>query len=481
MSRQTARQVLEQFNMRPSLVARRYAGLLELPEVTSTGLIGDIRELAEADPVAEIGRDSQRRATLAMAYGYPEPMSDKPFVFTNGKAIIPVHGMLINRFSYSWDYVTGYNFIRNQIAAALEDPDVDGIVYDVNTYGGTVAGCRETADAVYAASKKGGGKPSLAVIDANCFSAGYYLMSAADSISLTPTGGAGSIGVMMMHMDFSGMLEKIGIKATMLFEGAHKVDGNPYEPLSPEVTSDIQAELSTMYDDFVATVVRNRPSLTEKQVRDTQARAYFIAAEALAAGLVDNVKTPPQALEQFFSDSPCDDVDDEPQVEVGEEETNDDEDEDDGETPQHEGSADMNVKPGETAAAAPDAAAIAQAAQTARAAERTRVAAILGHADAVGRSDLASHLAMNTDMDVEAAAAILKVSPKAAAPAAPAPKASAEPMNFRRTMNADSHPNVGTGDEELTDQNGQPQQTVAQRVLANQAKAAGRRPEAAKH
>lgn len=45
-------------------------------------------------------------------------------------------------------------------------------------------------------------------------------------------------------------------------------------------------------------------------------------------------------------------------------------------------------------------------------AERARIAAITGHAEAEGRTKLATHLALNTEMSVEEAGAILAASPK---------------------------------------------------------------------
>jgi hypothetical protein len=89
----------------------------------------------------------------------------------------------------------------------------------------------------------------------------------------------------------------------------------------------------------------------------------------------------------------------------------------------------------------PEEAVIAQAAREAVAADRARQAAIRGHAEADGRVTLADHLAMNTDMSVEDAAAILAASPKTAAAPAPAPKPEAN--QFANFMNADKHPNVG--------------------------------------
>ena len=126
-------------------------------------------------------------------------------------------------------------------------------------------------------------------------------MSGADHMAVTPSGGAGSIGVVLMHMDVSGALEKYGIKIQFITapEDGHKVDGNPYEALSPEVLAELQAEINKMYGVFVSTVTRNRPSLSAQAVRDTQARC-FLADDALAAGLIDLCSNPARCAKRVL-------------------------------------------------------------------------------------------------------------------------------------------------------------------------------------
>jgi hypothetical protein len=46
-------------------------------------------------------------------------------------------------------------------------------------------------------------------------------------------------------------LDMKGITPTLIFAGAHKVDGNPFEPLSPGVRDDLQAEVDNFYSLFV--------------------------------------------------------------------------------------------------------------------------------------------------------------------------------------------------------------------------------------
>jgi hypothetical protein len=147
MSRYHARLVLEQISNRPVLIAPQFVRGTEgaLGPEQNWGIGAAIRDLAVADADAEEAAWTRRKIELAQAYspGVGPSLDVKPFAFADGKAIIPVHGMLINRFPYSWGGATGYNFIRSQVAAAMSDPDVDGIIYDVNSYGGWYPAARK--------------------------------------------------------------------------------------------------------------------------------------------------------------------------------------------------------------------------------------------------------------------------------------------------------------------------------------------------
>ena len=419
MSKYQARAVLNQLVGHPAFVAPTYVnqGVTIGTEVTSSLMLDDLRDLAALVEADEIAKDADRRVVLASSYGYEES-GTKPFVFADGNAIIPIHGILINRFSGSYGFVTGYNFIRKQALAASADPDVQTIIYDVNSNGGTVAGCEETADLIYGLSAGQGGKPSIAVVDANCYSAAYMLASQTDHIAVTPSGGAGSIGVLMMHVDVSKALEDFGVKITFIHAGEHKVDGNMFEPLSDEVKADLQAEVDAAYDTFVAKVARGR-SIDDEDVRNTEARAYG-AQDALALGLVDAVSNPSEAVASYTAAMATDD------------------------NPESE--ENMAPKPAATAAetevtsAAAIEAAATTAATAARTAERERVKGIQGHAEATGREALAAHLAMNTDLDVETAGGILAASPKAVI--APVTEKTEE-NHFKKAMDNSKQPNLG--------------------------------------
>lgn len=391
MSDFAARQALERLHLREVALASGY-----------NNLMSDLKQLAAASPEEQQKKFmEQRRAEMCEAYGLPSQDQRKPFAFSQGIAIIPICGTLINRFGGSYSWITGYNFIRRQLALALGDPDVKGIIFDVNSYGGEAAGCFELSDDIFEARGK---KPMIAVIDSNCYSAGYALASAADKIIITPSGGAGSIGVVAMHVDMSKALDDYGYKITFIHFGDHKVDGNPYEALSDEVKADIQKSVNTSGEKFVSLVARNR-NIDAAKVKATQARVYR-AEEAKSLGLIDTIATPSQAVQVFFDELTGSDS-----------------------QPGKEDAMTDTTKPdaaAQAAAAAADqqAADIKKAASDAVVAEKARISGILSCDEAKGKGKLANHLAMNTSMSIDEAKAMLAVAAaEAATTTAAAPNA----------------------------------------------------------
>lgn len=388
-------------------------------------LAADLREIALID--WSKGKDlfTHRKAEILSTYGYPTThVDEKPFAFANGVAIIPVHGILLNRFSGSYSFATGYNFIRNQRRLAIDDPDVELIAYDYNTYGGLAAGCGELSKEMFDGRHE---KPSIAIVDANCYSAGYNLGSAQDRIVATPSSGVGSIGCVSMHVDLTKMLEQEGVKISVFRSGKEKMNTNPYEPLTDAAKKSIQADIDYHASAFFESVARNR-GLDDSDIRAMEGRC-FNPTEALENGLIDAVQTPAEAIASFLAAKT--------------------------------GGTDMTTTQG-NGGGAPTvtlteaqlskmiadgvAAGVASAIPTAIAAhdkaKTERRAAIMGCDEAKKRQKFAAHLADNTTMSADEAKALLAVS----AEEQPEKKPGSGRNPFQTAMDGTRNPNVGADD-----------------------------------
>jgi signal peptide peptidase SppA len=180
----------------------------------------------------------------------------------------------------------------------MNDPEVAGICLDIDSPGGEVAGCFDLVDEIYHAR---GSKPIHAILTENAYSAAYAIASAADRIHVPRTGGVGSVGVIVIHCDWSQRIKEDGLAVTIITYGDRKAESNPYVKLSDQARAAIQDDVDTMGRLFVSTVARNR-GISEKTIRNTQA-ACFLAADGVQLGLADAVMTPDAAFRKLFTEA----------------------------------------------------------------------------------------------------------------------------------------------------------------------------------
>lgn len=212
-----------------------------------------------------------------------ELAEEKPYEVKGGIAEIPIIGSLVQRGGMdAMSGMTSYGSIEANLNAALADPEVSGVLLEIDSNGGECAGLFGLAAKVKAASK-----PVFAVANEAAFSAAYALACAAKRLYVAPTGSVGSIGVVALHLDQSAYDQETGLKYSYVFSGEKKVDGNPHEPLSDRARADIQSDVDALYDVFVKTVSENR-GISQQAVRATQAATYM-APDALKRGLVDRI------------------------------------------------------------------------------------------------------------------------------------------------------------------------------------------------
>ncbi|MCK5343078.1 MAG: S49 family peptidase, partial [Candidatus Heimdallarchaeota archaeon] len=213
-------------------------------------------------------------------------------------AVIEVYDTLVyrSRGISSLSGLSTYEQIGKNFDEALEDRDVDGVLFDIDTPGGEVSGVFELVDRIYEAR---GIKPIIAAVNDVAYSAGYAIASAADKVYVPRMGGVGSIGVIAVHTDRSKLNEKIGVKYTAIFAGAKKDDLSPHHEITEAAVQEVQLKVDNAYNLFVDTVARHRDISVEK-VRSTEAATYQGNA-GIQAGLVDAVLPWDGVLETFSS------------------------------------------------------------------------------------------------------------------------------------------------------------------------------------
>jgi len=221
------------------------------------------------------------------------PLNNEPkgYQIQDSVAIIPVQGVLGKKANL-FTQVSGMastEMIGNDFKAALNDPQVTGIVLSVDSPGGTVDGTQTLANLVASAR---GVKPVVTLASGAMCSAAYWIgASAAEAFISSGTDQVGSIGVVAGHKDISAAEAMQGVKTTEITAGQYKRVASQYAPLSEAGRANIQDTVDYLYSIFVTDVAKARGVSEEQVLQDMADGRVFIGQQAIDAGLVDGVST----------------------------------------------------------------------------------------------------------------------------------------------------------------------------------------------
>ena len=224
---------------------------------------------------------------------------------TSNVHVLRLHGTILPRTNIDLSDPGGASLetFQANFKQAAADQGARAIIIDVDSPGGQVDLVPETVSMINAAKRAD--RPIIAVANTMAASAAYWIASAADELVVTPSGLVGSIGVYMMHQDISQNLEMQGVVPTFIFEGARKVEGNPFEPLSDEARGALQSHVRTYYEMFTKDVAKSRGvSVSVVRADPEKAEQHFgggrayTANEAVALGMADRVATIEQTIQR---------------------------------------------------------------------------------------------------------------------------------------------------------------------------------------
>jgi ClpP class serine protease len=201
-----------------------------LPKLTAFFRDAAVGKLIELAGRAEQVRSE--RLTAAEQYGKASPART---------AVIPIRGVI--EYDPFW-WGCSCQEISLILDILADRGDIDRVVLNINSPGGESSGILELANKIYGLRSK-----FEIVAIANCMacSAGHWIGSAAEKFYSMVSGDVGSVGVYMMHVDQSGLLEKEGVKVSFVQAGLYKTEGNPYAPLDPTARYHIQARVDEDY------------------------------------------------------------------------------------------------------------------------------------------------------------------------------------------------------------------------------------------
>jgi signal peptide peptidase SppA len=175
------------------------------------------------------------------------------------------------------------NDLSDQVDAMAADPAVEKIAFHVSSPGGTVTGVEELANKI-----RNLGKPTMAYTDSEMASAAYWISSASDKVTASPSSSVGSIGVYMAIPDYSEAAKMAGIKMVVIKSGKFKGAGIEGTSLDEGQMGNLQEGVDTIHAEFKEAVNMKRKMVKAEAMEGQVFSGKQAAAQGLVTGLADS-------------------------------------------------------------------------------------------------------------------------------------------------------------------------------------------------
>jgi protease IV len=208
---------------------------------------------------------------------------ERQFVEKPGIGLVEVKGMILD----------SRETVR-QLRHFLKKDDIKAVVLRVDSPGGVVAPSQE----IYEEVKKFAAKKKIVVsMGSLAASGGYYISAPATLIYANPGTITASIGVIIKLSNIEALMDKVGIKSTVIKTGKFKDSGSPMRELTAEDRAMFQSVIDSTHNQFIKAVASGR-KLPEDEVRRIADGRVLSGEQAMALKLVDRLGTFQDAIEE---------------------------------------------------------------------------------------------------------------------------------------------------------------------------------------
>lgn len=210
-------------------------------------------------------------------------------------AVLPIEGVVLPYYGLAdFAMVTTPEAVDNFMKQAEADTDIDGVLVEINSPGGTPVASERIAERF-----RNSDLPVVGMIGDVGASGGYMIAAATDYLLASPMSDVGSIGVNMSYLEESEKNDEEGIEYVQLTTGKFKDIGSPNRPITEEERELLQADLELVHNHFVGLVSEYR-DLPVSQVIRLADGASMPGVRALENNLIDQLGGRSEAG-QFFA------------------------------------------------------------------------------------------------------------------------------------------------------------------------------------
>lgn len=213
-------------------------------------------------------------------------------------ARIPVEGTIMRRASLFTAMSGGVSTeaLMRDLNAAYHNPSVRSILFVFDTPGGEAAGIHELAAAIRE-KRDLGDKPIESYVDGYCASAGYWLASATERITVDATASLGSIGVVASARNPNAASRGGDIEIVSSRSPKKRLD-----PTTESGRDVLQGHVDDLADVFIRAVADNRDVSIETVEQDFGQGFVLVGKKAVDAGMADALGSEEEVTQRLIEE-----------------------------------------------------------------------------------------------------------------------------------------------------------------------------------
>jgi protease-4 len=197
--------------------------------------------------------------------------------------VVPISGMIVPGKGGGGSRMAGSESVVRALRAAGRNQGVKAVLLYVGSPGGSAVASEIILEAVQRVAKK---KPVLAFVDQVAASGGYMAALGAKEIWATPHAVVGSIGVFAGKFDVSELMERLGVRRTLITRGENAGIFSNTRGFTEHERALMEAEMEETYEAFLEHVAKAR-GRTKEEIHALGEGRLYSGTRALGMGLVD--------------------------------------------------------------------------------------------------------------------------------------------------------------------------------------------------
>lgn len=190
-------------------------------------------------------------------------------------------------------------YLATALATAEADPDLAGVILEIDSPGGSAAASEQGSRAVKAARERLAKRKVkvIAYTSLGAYSGGYFIAMGVGqgNFFADPGASVANIGVIISMYNTAGLGEMFGVTENIIKTGPLKSTGSKWEKLTPEQRAMLQESVDDSFESFLTAVSEGRGIDFAVLMRESQLSVgrtnggWFSAKRALEKKLIDGI------------------------------------------------------------------------------------------------------------------------------------------------------------------------------------------------